>query len=153
MDTAPVSAFSVRYWAVFGAVCCLLGYVYSVYDVRKRLAQGLHDGWRYQDLNYNYYQHFYAPNREFDFFQKNWPNQALIVENSEPHDIPDYARHRGIVTAPIDSMLRSAQTGDTLFFSVRDGQRFVNGMAPDWNCSCLQPELRYPRVVVCVKNR
>jgi len=141
-----------RYWAVFGAACCLLGYAYSVYEVRSSLAQGLHDGWRYQDLNYNYYQHFYAPNREFDFFQKNWPGRVLIVENSEPHDIPDYVRHRGIATAPIDSMLRSARPGDTLFFSTRDGDRLVNGMKPDWDCRCLQPVHRYPRVVACVKR-
>ena len=141
-----------RYWAIFGLACCLLGYAYSVYEVRDSLADGLHDGWRYQDLNYNYYQHFYAPNREFDFFQKTYPGKVLIVENSEPHDIPDFVRHRGIATAPIDSMLRQAQPGDTLFFSTRDGQRFVEGMKQEWDCACLQPALRYPRVVACRKK-
>ncbi len=141
-----------RLWATFGLACCLLGYAYSVYEVRHSLADGLHDGWRYQDLNYNYYQHFYAPNREFDFFQKTYPSKVLIVENSEPHDIPDFVRHRGIATASIDSMLRAARPGDTLFFSTRDGQRFVEGMKQEWDCACLQPALRYPRVVACRKK-
>ena len=139
-------------WAMFGLATCLLCYAYSVYEVRGSLADGLHDGWRYQDLNYNYYQHYYAPNREFDFFQKNYRSKVLIVENSEPHDIPDFVQHRGIATASIDSMLRAAQPGDTLFFSTRDGQRFVEGMKQEWDCTCLQPSLRYPRVVACRKK-
>ncbi|HND89061.1 MAG TPA: hypothetical protein PK971_12065 [Saprospiraceae bacterium] len=135
-----------------GLGLCVLGYGYSVYELRQRLDQGLHDGWRYQDLNYNYYQHYYAPNREYDFFQKYWGQKVLIVENSEPHDMPVYVQHRGIRTAPIDSMLRAAQPGDTLFFSTRDGQRLVEGMKAEWDCWCLQPAQRYPRVVACKKR-
>ncbi len=131
---------------------CGSGYAYAVYELRQRLAEGLHDGWRYQDLNYNYYQHFYAPNKEFDLFQKKFPHKILIVENSEPHDIPVFVRHRAIASAPIDSMLRLARPGDTLFFSTRDGQRLIEGMQKDWDCSCMQPALRYPRVVVCRKK-
>lgn len=104
-----------------------------------------------QDLNYNYYQFRYAPNEEFDLFRKQAGEQAmLILQRTEAHDLPVYLAHKGITFLPADSMEVMLNKEKTLYFSTRFPQEFIKSMEnrPEWTFEFLQPEARYPRIVI-----
>jgi len=104
-----------------------------------------------QDLNYNYYQYRYAPNEEFDLFKQRAGAQAtLILQRSEDHDLPVYLAHKGIAFLPADSIEVMMNKEKTLYFSTRFPQDFIKKMEnmPGWKFDFLQPEARYPRIVI-----
>jgi hypothetical protein len=104
-----------------------------------------------QDLNYNYYQFRYAPNEEFDLFKQRTNGQAtLILQRSEDHDQPVYLKHKGIAFLPADSIPVLLNREKTLYFSTRFPQQFLKEMEsrPEWKFEFLQPEARYPRIVI-----
>lgn len=135
---------------------CLFGFGYAEYEVRVKLRHGMDEVVRYQELNYNYYADYYEPNLEFDLFQQRYPGQTLVLETAEPYDQPVYLDRKGMRFVPLDSIEAYLQHEVTVYVSTRNPRSFMREMGklhdPSWNCSCMQPMVRYPRVVVCKKK-
>jgi len=152
----PAVPAAVRRWGMMLAgVYCLAAYVYSIQEARQKLEKGLVELRRDQELNYNYYEDFYAPNREFDQFHRQFPNQTLILETTEPFDLPVYLAHKQQRFVPLDSIQDYIMRERTIYVSTRYPRNFIREMEklqPAWGCSYLQGEVRYPRVVVCKRR-
>jgi hypothetical protein len=142
------------YWTPVVALVLVATYGYDTYTVRSRLQAAFTEKIRYQDMNYNYYQHFFAPNAELDEFQRRFPARSLVLEEHEPHDMPDYLAHRGIQYMLADSFNYDASPSDTIMVSTRFVENYIRWMreAKHWDCACMQPEIRYPRIVICRKQ-
>jgi hypothetical protein len=136
-----------------GVVCCLVCYGASLMEVEHTLDKGLNEVVRFQDMNYNYYQGFYHPNLEYDQFQKKFGLQAkIILETSEPYDMPEYLRHKHIQFVPLDSIENCIRSERILYVSTRHPRNFIREMSkldPAWDCTYMQALTRYPRIVVC----
>ncbi len=146
-----------RRWILFLAGgYCVLAYAFSIREARHKLEKGMVEIQRDQELNYNYYQHFYAPNREFDRFREEFgPNQTLILETTEPFDLPVYLAHKKQHFVSLDSIRDYIMRERTLYVSTRYPRNFIREMEklqPAWRCAYLQGEVRYPRVVVCKRK-
>lgn len=130
---------------------CVVSYWYGKQEIVSHLKTTM-STFRYdQDLNYNYYQFCYAPNEEFDLFKHRAGAQAiLILERTEDHDLPVYLAHKGIAFMPADSIPAMMNKEKTLYFSTRFPQQFLKKMEnmPGWTFEFLQPEARYPRIVI-----
>lgn len=151
-DKIGMKSLWQRVAMVLPAIYCLLCYPYAVYKTRQTLEQGLDKLVRYQDLNYNYYQYLYAPNRELDLFRQKYASATLIIETSEPYDVPIYAQHKKVRAVPLDSIQKHIERDPVLYISTMYPRNFIREMqklTPAWDCSYLQPEVRYPRIVVC----
>ncbi len=134
-----------------GLLVCVVSYWYGKQEIVSHLETTM-STFRYdQDLNYNYYQYRYAPNEEFDLFKQRAGAQAtLILQRSEDHDLPVYLAHKGIAFLPADSIEVMMNKEKTLYFSTRFPQDFIKKMEnmPGWKFDFLQPEARYPRIVI-----
>ena len=131
----------------------LLTYGLSIYFVRQQLRRGLEGTTRYQDLNYNYYQHFYDPNREFDLFRSQFGGgTVLILESTDEHDLPVYLAHKRQAFVPLDSIDAYLRRRQPMYVSSNFPKAFMREMSkmtPAWSCRYLQPQIRCPRIVVC----
>jgi hypothetical protein len=148
LKSQPVVLKTVAIAACLGAFC------YDLWSVRQRLAGAFTDKIRYQDINYNYYQHFFAPNAELAEFQRRFPGRQLVLEDHEPHDMPDYLAHQRIPYLLADSLNYEVPSGDSIWVSTRFAENYIRWMREDkgWACACMQPEIRYPRIVICRKQ-
>jgi hypothetical protein len=152
---AVAGAANRRALLAAGVAICLTGYAYALYEVRDRLRLDFDTLAREQDLNYNYYEFWYAPEREFALFKQRFPGRTLVVETAEPHDIPEYLTHLDIRHVPLDSIMPYFERERTVYVSTRYPKNFireVEKLTPRWECSYLQPETRYPRVVICQRK-
>ncbi len=133
---------------------CALFYGLGVQWVRDYLRKGLSQtSHYYPGINYNYYQHFFNPNAEYDLFRKKFgADRALILESSEEHDMPVYLRHKKQAFVPLDSIEAFLNRRQTLYVSSIYAKAFMQEMAkmgPSWNCRYLQKQDRLPQIVVC----
>jgi hypothetical protein len=142
------------YWTNITALLLVVSYSYDTYAARQRLEAAFAEKIRYQDINFNYYQHYFAPNAELDEFQRRFAGKQLVLEDHEPHDMPDYLSHRGIPYVLADSLDYDAHSGDSIIVSTRFSDNYIRWMREDkrWTCSCMQSQIRYPRIVICRKQ-
>lgn len=146
-----------RLLAAMAVTGCLLSFAYARYEARQREARGLDEVVRYQELNYNYYQDFYAPNLELDLFRSKFGSgQPLVLETAEPYDLPIFLAHKKMRFVPLDSIEAQLQQRSTVFVSTRHPRNFIREMQKmpgGWACSYLQPQTRYPRIVICKRTK
>ncbi|MDX2134907.1 MAG: hypothetical protein SFV52_08980 [Saprospiraceae bacterium] len=133
---------------------CALSYGLGVQWVRDYLRKGLSQtSHYYPGLNFNYYQHFFDPNAEYDLFRKKFgTDRVLILESSEEHDMPVYLRHKKQAFVPLDSIEAFLNRRQTLYVSSTYAKAFMQEMAkmgPAWRCRYLQNRDRLPQIVVC----
>jgi hypothetical protein len=129
-------------------------YGYGVYKVRLYLRNGLEQmDHYYPGLNFNYYQHYYDPNAEYDLFREKFgTDKVLILESAEEHDMPVYLRHKKQAFLPLDSIGAYLQRRQTIYVSSGYAKAFMQEMAkmgPAWNCRYMQSKSRLPRVIIC----
>lgn len=133
---------------------CLVAYGMNMVRVKQILRQNLDaKNHYYPGVNFNYYQHYYNPNAEYDAFQKRFgANQVLILESSEEHDLPVYLQHKKQAFVPLDSIEGYILRRKTMYVSTNYAAAFISEMQkmrPAWRCRYLQPEPRLPRIVIC----
>ncbi len=142
--------------AAGGILLCLFTYWHDYRDARRRIEKGMMQNMAFlQDINYNYYQFYYRPNEEYDLFKQKKDRPVLIVETAEDHDMPVYLKRKGIDFLPLDSIYTRLRTQNTLYVSTRYPRNFIQNLQKvdaRWQCFYLQPEVRYPRIVVCQRR-
>lgn len=139
-------------WSVAGVLICVVSFFRSYDDAKHQIEQGMVNVVLLQGLNYGYYQQYYDPNAEYNLFKQKYPNETLVIESAEEHDMPVYLEYKQIKHLPLDSIYNYMETHQTMYVSTRYPKNFIKNMEKmkgGWRCSYLQPSIRYPRVIVC----
>ena len=135
---------------------CLFTYWYDYHDARQRIEKGMMENRAFlQNINCNYYQFYYCPNEEYDLFKQKKGQSTLVLHSAEAYDMPLYLKRKGINFVPMDSIYTRLANQNTLFVSTRYPRNFIQNLKkvdPRWQCSYLQPKVRYTRIIVCQKQ-
>jgi hypothetical protein len=148
--------FSEKKWhpilPLAGIAVCVASLFLTQKSASKRIKNSLVRKEILQDIDRNYYQYWYEPNAEFDLFkEKIGPSATLVLEGTEPHDLPNYLDHKGLHYVPLDSIYGLMERQRTVCVCTKfagDFTREIQKM-PEWTYSYLQPQARYPRIVIC----
>ena len=141
---------SLNYVAI--GLYCIAAWAMCWVAVRQQLQHDLLHNGRNQDLNVQYYQHYYEPLKELRLLsnhRKTSPVPVLLID-AEPHDISDYLTQINIPfydAAKQDSLLQNTQQ---LYVVLRYKPTFaqqIHEKYPNWQFSFLSADtLRYPKV-------
>lgn len=154
LDQLSISSKYYNPLQVMGILVSLFAFWMAHREAQKQVANGMIERILLQSINYGYYQYYYKPNEEYNLFKQKYPDQTLVIERSEDHDMPVYLKHKQIKSVPLDSIYPMMENQNTLFVSTRYPKNFIQNMEKmkgGWKCFYLQPQIRYPRIIVCKK--
>jgi hypothetical protein len=134
---------------------CVASLLLTQQNASQRIKSSLAQKEILQDINHNYYQYWFDPNTEFDLFkEKTGTSATIVLEGTEPHDLPNYLEHKGLRYVSADSIQLMMEREDTVYVCSKFTGDFIRTIQqmPDWTYTFLQEKERYPRIVICTRK-
>ncbi len=132
-------------------ITSLAGLIITFQAARQHVLADLKEDGRTQNLNVNYFQHYYQPYSELEMLKKRNLQLPIVLLEAEPHDIPVFLTIFAMsYTQNIDSLANTHQDFIALTRHYDKFREEITTKYPKIRLEFVEnTELHYPKAIIC----